>query len=392
MKEKWKTLLRHPAVIVFSSFIILFSLADNRANNRAFSELENRSLAKKPTVTRTNLLAVDEDKKFSYLYETYVNDQFLGRDVWITLKSRVEGLLMKTENNGILYGDNGTMYQKFYTVDTTQLENNTKAIERFISRHTGLVKVMIVPSADMVSPNAPSAPFVDELPYLQDMATRFGANGTFIDLLPAFTAHQSEPLYYATDHHWTTSGAYLAYQQFAAEVGKGSFTPSGHTATTVDDFFGTLYSKSKLYSAVPDTLTYYSDLTNPMAILQGGTLEEQQLAANAGLETSFVDLYDETKLEVRDKYAMFLYGNNGFSRVEGNGTGKVLVIKDSYANCFVPFLTADYAQIDIIDLRNLRSSVDKIIAENGYDDVLILYNFQSYQADKNLPGLNLYNS
>lgn len=392
MKEKWKALLRHPAVLIFCGFIVLFSLADNRANNRSFSELENRSLAKKPTATQTNLLAVEEDKKFSYLYETYVNDQFLGRDTWISLKSRVEGLLLKTENNSILYGDEGTMYQKFYTVDTAQLENNTKAIERFLGRHPGLVKVMIVPSADMVSPNAPNAPFVDEAPYLSEMATRFGANGTFIDLLPTFIAHQTEPLYYATDHHWTTSGAYLAYQQFATQVGKGAFDPQSHTATTVNDFFGTLYSKSKLYSALPDTLTYYSDLANPMAILQGGTLEEQQLAADAGLESRFVDLYDKTKLEVRDKYAMFLYGNNGFSRVEGNGEGKVLVIKDSYANCFIPFLTADYAQIDVIDLRNLRSSVDKIIAENGYDDVLILYNFQSYQADRNLPGLNLYNS
>lgn len=392
MKEKWKALLRHPAVIIFCGFIVLFSLADNRANNRDFSELENRKLAKKPAATRSNLLAVEEDKKFSYLYETYVNDQFLGRDTWISLKSRAEGLLLKTENNGILYGDEGTMYQKFYTVDEKQLEKNNEAVERFMSRHPGLVQVMIVPSADMVSPNAPSAPFVNETPYLKEMSDRFSKDGAFIDLLPTFTAHNAEPLYYATDHHWTTDGAYLAYQTFAGTVDKGAFAPQAHKATTVSGFFGTLYSKSKLYSAVPDTLTYYSDLANPMSILQGGTLEEQQLAASAGLESKSVDLYDESKLEIRDKYAMFLYGNNGFSRVEGNGAGKVLVIKDSYANCFVPFLTADYAQIDIIDLRNLRSSIDKIIAENGYDDVLILYNFQSYQTDRNLPGLNLYNS
>ncbi|MEG0803966.1 MAG: hypothetical protein RSF90_03315 [Pygmaiobacter sp.] len=112
MKEKLKRLLCHPAVILFCGFVLIFSFADSRVNNRERSELENRELAQKPEMTRSNLLASEDKKKFSYLYETYVNDQFLERDRWISLKSRTEALLLKTENNGIIYGKDGTMYQK----------------------------------------------------------------------------------------------------------------------------------------------------------------------------------------------------------------------------------------------------------------------------------------
>ena len=120
---------------------------------------------------------------------------------------------------------------------------------------------------------------------------------------------------------------------------------------------------------------------------QAGQMTEE---AYAQVSDRVVDLYETDKLSTRDKYAMFLYGNNGFSRIEGEGEGKVLVVKDSYANCFVPFLTADYAQIDVVDLRSLKgATVDSLIAENSYDDVLVLYNFQSFSSDTNLVLLNM---
>ena len=87
------------------------------------------------------------------------------------------------------------------------------------------------------------------------------------------------------------------------------------------------------------------------------------------------------KLNVYDKYAMFLHGNNGLSRVEGDGSGKILVIKDSYANCFVPYLTANYAAIDVVDFRNYNYGLDQLIADNDYDQILVLYSFDSFKGD-----------
>ena len=76
-----------------------------------------------------------------------------------------------------------------------------------------------------------------------------------------------------------------------------------------------------------------------------------------------------------------LHGNNGLSRVEGDGTGKILVIKDSYANSFVPYLTANYGAIDVVDFRNYNYGLDQLIADNDYDAILVLYSYSSFTSD-----------
>ncbi|MBQ5783099.1 MAG: hypothetical protein IIV99_06935, partial [Oscillospiraceae bacterium] len=103
-------------------------------------------------------------------------------------------------------------------------------------------------------------------------------------------------------------------------------------------------------------------------------------------------IYEYEKLETRDKYAMFLRGNNNLSTIKGSGKGKILVIKDSYANCFVPFLTNDFEQVDVIDLRFYKSSVKQLIAEQEYEQVLILYNSETIDTDMYVPVLNMYNN
>ena len=412
MKEKLKTLAHYPAVFLFFAFIVVFSICDSFANDRKMSELENRQLSQKPALTMQNLFAANETEKFSYLYEQYINDQFLGRDNWISLKSRTESLLLKTENNGVLYGQGGTMYQKFFTLPQavtggTQLEANIANVSKFMARHPGLVKVMVVPSADRIlADKAPAgAPFVDETPWMNRMTKAFGQNGTFIDLTSLLQAHSGEYLYYRTDHHWTTLGAYYAYTAYAAATGRQAVPVDTATATAVPGFLGTLYSKAKLYNAVPDELDYYPALDRTMTVMELASEQKKTEAAQVykdglmsedaykALADQQKNLYDTEKLDTRDKYALFLYGNNGFSRIAGTGTGRVLVIKDSYANCFVPFLAQSYAQVDVIDLRSLKSTgLDALIAENNYDDVLVLYNFQSFSSDTNLVLLNLYNN
>ena len=104
------------------------------------------------------------------------------------------------------------------------------------------------------------------------------------------------------------------------------------------------------------------------------------------------------KFNTRDKYAAFLDGNNGYSTIEGRGTGSILVVKDSYANSFVPYLTENYAKIGVVDFRNFKygleihlfdlrynkTSLKDYIAQNDIDSVLVLYNFQTFIADTNL--------
>jgi hypothetical protein len=186
-------------------------------------------------------------------------------------------------------------------------------------------------------------------------------------------AHKSEYIYYRTDHHWTTTGAYYAYAQLCGTLGLTPFDRAAHETVAVAQFYGTHYSKARLWNAVPDTITYY-DLPNTLTIYTVTGAAEATPAEVTGL-------YDTAKFAVYDKYAAFLHGNNGYSRIDGDGEGKILVIKDSYANSFVPYLTANYAAIDVIDFRNYNYGLDALIEANDYDQILVLYSFDSFKSD-----------
>ena len=196
-----------------------------------------------------------------------------------------------------------------------------------------------------------------------------------MDVRQTLADHKGEYIYYRTDHHWTSTGAYYAYQQLCTALGLTPFDPSAHTARTAEGFYGTHYSKARTPDAEPDTITYY-DLPNALTIYT-------VTAPGQPAEGETTGLYDTDKLSVYDKYAMFLHGNNGLSRIKGDGTGRgrILVIKDSYANCFVPYLTANYADIDVVDFRNYNYGLDQLITDNGYDQILVLYSFDSFKSD-----------
>ena len=142
------------------------------------------------------------------------------------------------------------------------------------------------------------------------------------------------------------------------------------------DFQGTHYSATRLWNVENDEITYYP-LDSLMTIykITGEAAYEPETTEN---------IVNVQKFNTRDKYAAFLDGNNGYSTIEGRGTGSILVVKDSYANSFVPYLTENYAKIGVVDFRNFKYGLDSTIEKEGYDEVLVLYNFQTFIADTNL--------
>jgi len=62
----------------------------------------------------------------------------------------------------------------------------------------------------------------------------------------------------------------------------------------------------------------------------------------------------------------------------------ICIIRDSYADCFVPFLLQDYSQIDLLDLRYFKDSVSSYIRDGGFDSVLVMYSVANFSADNNL--------
>ena len=365
-----KKFFKYPLVIIFFGLILICSCIDVLEPERAFSNVENRSLAKFPKFTIEELF----NNEYTAKYENYVNDQFLFRDMWIGVKSRIEWLLLKTENNDILYGKDGYQFQKNYTIDNDQLTTNLNALNEFTQRNGSKVSVLIVPTASYVLSNKLTwnPPLFDE-DSLFDTIYENTNTANIIDIRKSLIQNKDDYIYYRTDHHWTTYGAYLAYQEYAYAKSFEPFDLSKHKAVNVDNFYGTHFSKSKLFNSTPDTLTFY-DIDN--------TIQVDDLE---------MPIYDRSKLNTIDKYALFLYGNMGYITVNGDENannsatinGKLLVIKDSYANSFVPFLTKNYSQIDVVDFRFYNSNIGELLKNSDYDDILILYNSSTFAKDGN---------
>lgn len=374
IRNLWQELKKFPIVLLFLAFLFCFSILDALWPKRGFSELENRKLMQPPKLTLAGVLSKDDP--WMAKYTEYTKDQFIFRDGWIDLKSRAEAMLLKTENNGIWFGKDNYLFPKFLAVGE-RFEKNLDAVERMAQRHPGKVSVMIAPSSSLVlSEKLPwQAPVADEDIYHDSIVERLSGQAAVYDLRKTLRAHGDEYIFYRTDHHWTSEGAYLAYEQFAGSKGLPLFDRSAANEKKVENFYGTSYSKARNYDVVPDTITYY-DLPNQLTVY----------TANAdGSESGETGpLYNTADFETRDKYKAFLRGNNGYSVLEGNGTGSILITKDSYANAFIPYLVEDYASIGIVDFRYLNKKVDSLIERGGYDEILVLFSFQGFMDDMTL--------
>ena len=376
-EKKAPSLLRYPVLVVFTLFFAGLFLLDLATPDRTYSELENTTLSQRPALTQLSAKGLNS---YFTAYTKYVKDQVFGRDNWISLQSVVETtLLQKEQSGGILLGKEHMLFPRTYGLLSSEertLPKNTAAVSSLCQRYPGKVNVLLAPAASVIYPeNLPAhAPVLDEDTYLDQLSAAVeAAGGQFVDVRSTLEDHKGEYIYYRTDHHWTSLGAYYAYSRLCDTLGLAPFDTTAHPALTAEGFYGTHYSKARNWNAVPDTITYY-DLPNRLTIYN-------VTGAGQPAEGEVTGLYDTGKLDVYDKYAMFLHGNNGLSRIEGEGTGRILVIKDSYANCFVPYLTANYAQIDVVDFRNYNYGLDQLIADNDYDQILVLYSFDSFKSD-----------
>ena len=341
-------------------------------------ELENRKAAQSPAFSIEGLL----DGSWQSSFAIWMQDQFVLRDQWINAQRATDEIVFqKVEEGGILIGKDQWMFTKLFTVDDStqkQLDKNVQAVSDFAAKYPGKVTFLLAPSASVIySEELPDgAPMVDENAMLDEIFSEIGQSADVLDLRDVFTANKDQYLYFKTDHHWTPLGAYLAYQQFCTLKGLTPFDCAARESATVEDFQGTHYSATRLWNVENDSITYYP-LENPMTIFRitGEAQYEPETTEN---------LINTEKFSTRDKYAAFLDGNNGYSVIEGNGTGSILVVKDSYANSFIPYLTENYAKIGVVDFRNFKYGLDSTIAQEGYDQILILYNFQTFIADTNL--------
>ena len=381
---------------LFCAFLALLFAANALTPDQAMSENENRVLAQKPKITAgtfrlpplTGLFSSDQGGDFftgklMADYETYVIDQFVLRDAWVAAKAWSERLVGKGENNGVYFCDDSTLISRFDQPDATRLERNLANITRFMESVEVPVNFGLIPTqAKIWAHKLPAgAPNADQAEVMAQAAQTVG--DSFIDLTQALEGHADEAIFYRTDHHWTSLGAYYGYQGLSGALGYTPVPLSDYTKTTVStEFYGTVFSASGVRWVEPDQMDVY--------VPEEGITVVSHTYDKAGKPVEEPrELYVESFLEVKDKYSMFLGGNQSLGVVKTGNTDKpkLLLIRDSYADSLVPFLTPHYSEIHLIDLRYYKQSVSGYIQDNGIDQVLILYSVPNFVGETNLAFL-----
>lgn len=367
------------SLILCGAFAVALGLgtaANLLTGDRSFSEAENRYLQQLPVISADEVFS----GRYSTAFEKYVNDQFWNRDGWVELKTMTGLAMLKKDNGRAYFGKHGYLFEKTDPFDETRLADNIGAVAEFVRRVQRTApqvncRVMLVPTAAAIYPELLPlyAPVPDQEAVIRQMGLEVGAD-VLVDPTGELVSQKAEQLYYRTDHHWTTAGAYTAYAAWAADMGLQPLDRDAfHEETVSQTFRGTIYSKANLYSVPPDSIQRYVPLEeNPCAVSwEGGSLN---------------GLYDPAYLTQKDQYAYFLGGNHPLTRIDtGVKNGKtLLLIKDSYANSMLPFLAAHYEKILMVDLRYYKGDPMELLRTEGADDLLFLYNVTGFAEDKSI--------
>ena len=371
---KRSSLLHYPVLIVFTLFFVGLFALDLITPDRAYSELENTTLSQRPALTQLSAKGLNS---YFTAYTKYVKDQVFGRDQWISLQSMVETtLLQKEQNGGILLGREHMMFPRTFGLLSSEertLPKNTSAVESLCQRYPGKVNVLLAPAASDIYPeNVPAnAPLLNENTYLDQLSAAVqAAGGRFVDVRGTLTDHKGEYLYYRTDHHWTSLAARYAFETLSAQL---DLQPvRSYTVYPVSDSFeGTLAAKTGSHAAL-DTIEIYVPDT-----------DVQYAVTYADTQTTICSLYDRAKLAEKNQYEVFFGGNHARVDIQTTAdTGRtLLLLKDSYANCFVQFLTPYYDRILMIDPRYFYDDLGALLRRERVTDALILYNYNTFVQD-----------
>lgn len=360
--------------LIFSTGILSTVIPDKN-----FSERENRFLAQSPKFSVDKLI----NGEFITDVDEYITDQFALRDFWVYLKGSTEIAIGKKENNNVYLGKDGYLFEKYEGVNSEKVKKSLTAISNFSKKYGLDTTLTVVPNSSEI--------YKEHLPYFIEMSQsdlfdyisdNLDTDINFVNPTKELTNHKSEYIYYKTDHHYTTKGAYYVYENLGEVLG---YTPNQLSDFTTEkvatDFEGTYYSKANNYFLPKDEMYYY--LHN----------EENKVKVYYDFKQSESDsLYNRDYLNKKDKYSSFLDSNHALIEIETSvKNGKnLLVFKDSYAHALIPFLVGHYENIVVVDLRYFNSKLDTIMSDYEFDKALFLYNANTFNDDVSINKLNYF--
>ena len=378
-KDRQRKVQEQLVGIIFILTLFLFLIINVIVPDREKSVQENRMLATKPKFRLSSLTSGDYDEKF----EAYMDDQFVGRDMWRKLKVTVDRIGGSRLENGVYIGKNGQLLEQIEVADETHLAANIKAIKSFSESQSKIpVRMMLVPdAANVLNHSLPALAKPEDQTQMFSMVRKdLGDSVEWIDVSTELNKHKTEKIYYKTDHHWTTLGAFYAFQAAAPSLGiEGDLSGKYVSYAVSDSFNGMLASKSGVNLGEKEQIDIYVPTEEDTDLIVDYVDEGKRSTS----------LYDSSKLKEKDQYTVFLGGNSSLLdiRTVSTSTKRLLLVKDSFANSFIPFLTPYYREIVVVDPRYYSGTINDLMDSYRISEVLFLYSGNTFFKDNNISGV-----
>ena len=370
--KKYQKRIKRMLALLMPLFILLALVINIIVPDKDISFVENRSLQKFPEINKTSFV----DGSFENKMSNWFGDQFVGRNGLIHLRYGVLKLMGQKKINDI-YLCGKQLIEDTKLPNKTQLSRNLNAINAFTEKHSDVdTSFMLIPNAVYVQ-NKRLPYFSDENDQGKIMDSIYNTLDSSVysfDARKTLKKHSEEYLYYKSDHHQTSLGAFYTYQAWQKQQGNDDVSLKDYDQYVVsNNFRGTLANGSGSFG-IKDDITIFVNKNLSDYYVQ----EPKQ--KNKG------SIYDSSFLKTKDQYSVFLGGNKDIQRIELNNDSKrhLLLFKDSYANSFVQFIMNDYRSITIVDPRYYRDDIEKVMQEDLITDVMYLYNTNTFVEDTSL--------
>ena len=368
-KTKSKLISAFFIVFIFAAAVLYVFTPKN-----SFSETEKRYLAEFPKFSFEAL----SSGKFTSEFEEYLSDHAPFRNVLVSLNSYFELVKGNNGSNGIYLGSDGWLIEKPFDREN-RFDTNVRRITAF-ARSTNIpTAITAVPEKGFI--------YGEKLPknaltysddeYFKKLSAQCGDSVQFINLTDALKARKDTvQLFYKTDHHWTCGGAYIGYAEICKALNLTAVEENSFYTQTAEDFYGTSYSTSLYTLTKPDTMKILrSKKTDGAAeiVIEDGKTEKSE------------NMFFDGNLKGSDKYTVFLDGNHPLVRIKtGNTGGRLLVVKDSFAHCLVPFLAENYSEIVMIDLRYYKKPVSQLLSAEDFNQILFVYGMENLAESRDI--------
>lgn len=380
--DEKKKIGKYIPMLIFLLFIFGLAMWFVFSPKSDYSSSEKRYLQKFPEVSAESVA----NGKFGEDFEKYLADHFPLRNLWVGMNAYANLWTGNNGADGVYHCENGYLINEPVPTEN-RLEANVETIVNFSQKIDVPVTVMFAPStgyvADDVLPSVHNAYNDDEM--FESTAKNLSqADIPFVDLRQTFKDSYSEgnQLYYKTDHHWTTKGAYTAYRELCKQLGVEPTAESDFDIESYEDFYGTTYSTSGFWLTQPDTIEVWNNKNNTEKNISVNIIEGDE-------QSEYHSMFFYNHLEEDDKYPVFLDGNHALTEItnsEADG-GTLVLIKDSFSHCLAPFLADNYSKVVLVDMRYYKQNVSQLVKDEKADSVVVLYGIDNIATDTDLVWL-----